>query len=28
MNEEYAQRHCLLMSQEAGEGTPSSAIIW
>jgi len=28
MNEEYAQRHCLMMSQEAGEGTPGSAIIW
>lgn len=28
MNEEHAQRHCLLVSQEAGEGTPGSAIIW
>ncbi len=28
MNEEHAQRHCLMVSQEAGEGTPGSAIIW
>lgn len=28
MNEEYAQRHCLMVSQEADEGTPGSAIIW
>jgi len=27
-NEEHAQRHCLMVSQEAGDGTPGSAIIW
>ncbi|GEM_PF-1925095 len=28
MNEDHAQRHCLMVSQEADEGTPGSAIIW
>ena len=28
MTEEYAQRHCLMVSQDAGEGTSGSAIIW
>lgn len=28
VNEEYPQRHCLMVSQEAGEGTSGSAIIW
>ena len=28
MNEEHAQRHALMVSQEAGEGAPGSAIIW
>ena len=28
MDEEYAQRHCLMVSQEASEGTSGSAIIW
>lgn len=28
MDEEHAQRHCMMVSQEAGEGAPGSAIIW
>ncbi len=28
MNEDHAQRHCLMVSQESGEGTAGSAIIW
>lgn len=28
MNEEHAQRHCLMVSQEAGEGAAGSAMIW
>lgn len=28
MTEEFAQRHCLMVSQEASEGTPGSATIW
>ena len=28
MNDEYALCHCLMVSQEAGEGTPVSATIW
>lgn len=27
MNEEYAQRHCVMVSQEAGDGTPGPATI-
>ena len=27
-NEEHAERHCLMVSEEAGDGTPGSAIIW
>jgi hypothetical protein len=28
VDEEYAQRHCLMVSQDAGEGTSGSALIW
>ena len=28
MHEEYAQRHCMMVSIEGGEGAPSSARIW
>ncbi len=28
MSDKHAYRHCLLVSQEAGEGTPGSTIIW
>ncbi len=28
MNDEFAQRYCLMVSQEVGEGRPGSAVIW